>query len=462
VIWVASEKGKKAAFYTLGCKVNQQETAALQEIFRQHGYEIEDFKNPADVYIINTCTVTHLADRKSRQMIRRATGRNPDAVVAVVGCYAQVNPGEVLSIPGVDVVVGTQDRGRLVRLVEEAARRKAVAASPKASPKINAVRSMQEKPDFEELPIPDNRNRTRAFLKIQDGCDQYCAYCIIPYARGPLRSLRPELVRQRIEQLLAAGYREIVLTGIHTSAYGRDLTGEIDLAGLLRMLSDLPGEFRLRLSSVEPADVSEELLEVMASSERICRHLHIPLQSGDDEVLKRMRRPYTTEGYRALFETACSKIPGLAVTTDVMVGFPGESEEEFENSYRFISSLPFRDLHVFKYSPRPGTVAATLPDQIAPAIKDRRSAGLLRLADELSKAFAKWFLGQVLTVLVERRAPGKQGCWEGLTDNYLRVNFTGPAWKNGLRGTFLPVRLTEPGEGDTLLGEPVVSASGGF
>ncbi len=455
---MASEKGKKAAFYTLGCKVNQQETAALQEVFRQHGYEIVGFKNPADVYIVNTCTVTHLADRKSRQIIRRAAGRNPDAVVAVVGCYAQINPKEVLSIPGVDVVVGTQDRGMLVRLVEEAARQKATgSASPEASPKINAVRSIQEKPVFEELPIPDNRSRTRAFLKIQDGCDQYCAYCIIPYARGPLRSLRPEMVRERIEQLLDAGYREIVLTGIHTSAYGRDLPDGIDLAGLLRMLSGLPGEFRLRLSSVEPADISEELLEVMASSERICRHLHIPLQSGDDEILKRMRRPYTTEEYRALFETACSKISGLAVTTDVMVGFPGESEEEFENSYRFISSLPFRDLHVFKYSPRPGTVAAALPDQVAPAIKDRRSARLIRLADELSRRFAKGFTGQVLTVLVERRAPGKQGYWEGLTDNYLRVLFPAPQGDPGLRGTFLPVLLTEPGEGDTLLGEPVVS-----
>ncbi len=453
---MASEKGKRAAFYTLGCKVNQQETAALQEVFRQHGYEIVGFNNSADVYIINTCTVTHLADRKSRQMIRRATGRNPDAVVAVVGCYAQINPGEVLSIPGVDVVVGTQDRGRLVRLVEEAARQKAGAASPQAAPKINAVRSIQEKPVFEELPLPDNRSRTRAFLKIQDGCDQYCAYCIIPYARGPLRSLRPELVRERIEQLLETGYREIVLTGIHTSAYGRDLADGIDLAVLLRMLSSLPGEFRLRLSSVEPADVSEELLEVMASSERICRHLHIPLQSGDDGVLKRMRRPYTAGEYHSLFETACRKIPGLAVTTDVMVGFPGETEEEFENSYRFISSLPFRDLHVFKYSPRPGTVAAALPDQVAPDIKDRRSARLLRLADELSKAFAKRFLGQVLAVLVERRAPGKQGYWEGLTDNYLRVLFSAPKGDPGLRGTFLSVLLTEPGEGDTLLGEPVV------
>lgn len=447
-----------AAFYTLGCKVNQQETAALQELFRQHGYEIVGFQNHADVYIINTCTVTHLADRKSRQMIRRAVGRNPRAVVAVMGCYTQINPEEVLAIPGVDIVVGTQDRLRLVQLVEEAARRKAEGVSAEDVPKINAVRSLPEKPVFEELPLPDNRSRTRAFLKIQDGCDQYCAYCIIPYTRGPLRSLPPEMVQERVERLIALGYREIVLTGIHTSAYGRDLSGDVTLAGLLHTLVELPGEFRLRLSSVEPADVSDELLDVMASSKKICRHLHIPLQSGDDGVLRRMGRPYTTAEYRSLFETARRKMPGLAVTTDVMVGFPGETGEEFENSYRFIASLPFRDLHVFKYSPRPGTVAASLPDQVPPDIKDRRSSRLIGLAEQLSRSFAGGFTGCVLTVLVERRAAGKQR-WEGLTDNYLRVIFPAPEGRSNLQGTFLQVRLTEQGDGDILFGEPVVSST---
>ncbi|MGB9791099.1 MAG: tRNA (N(6)-L-threonylcarbamoyladenosine(37)-C(2))-methylthiotransferase MtaB [Thermacetogeniaceae bacterium] len=433
------------AFYTLGCKVNQQETAAVEVLFRERGYEVVGFQGEADVYVINTCTVTHLADRKSRQMIRRAVGRNPDAVVAVMGCYAQINPEEVLSIPGVNVVVGTQDRGRVVELVEAAGREKA---------KINAVRSIPPDAVFEQLPLPDNRSRTRAFLKIQDGCDQYCAYCIIPYARGPLRSLPPGAVRERVERLLALGYREIVLTGIHTSAYGRDLTGGVTLAGLLRDVSGIPGEFRLRLSSVEPADVTEELLEIMASSKKICRHLHIPLQSGDDEVLKRMGRPYTAEEYRALFDKACARIPGLAVTTDVMVGFPGETEEEFENTYRFISSLPFRDLHVFKYSPRPGTLAAAMPGQVPPEVKERRSNCLLALADQLARSFAERFVGSVMTVLVERRAAGKHR-WEGLTDNYLRVVFSCPGRMEELKGAFLDVRITGLEEGDLLLGEPV-------
>lgn len=445
VIWVGPERMKRVAFYTLGCKVNQQETAAVEELFREHGYDVVGFQDEADVYVINTCTVTHLADRKSRQMIRRAVGRNPNAVVAVMGCYAQINPEEVLSIPGVSVVVGTQGRAKIVELVEAAAQ---------GEEKINAVRPIPVDAFFEELPLPDNRSRTRAFLKVQDGCDQYCAYCIIPYARGPLRSLPPELVRERVERLLALGYREIVLTGIHTSAYGRDLPGGVTLAGLLSELSGIPGEFRLRLSSVEPADVSEELLEAMASSGKICRHLHIPLQSGDDGVLRRMGRPYTASEYRALFEKASAKIPGLAVTTDVMVGFPGETEEEFENTYRFISSLPFRDLHVFKYSPRPGTAAAAMPSQVPPEVKERRSSCLLLLAERLARDFAKGFVGSVMTVLVERRAAGRHR-WEGLTDNYLRVVFSCPESAGELKGSFLDVRITGLGEGDLLVGEPL-------
>lgn len=439
---MASER-KRAAFYTLGCKVNQQETASLQELFRRHGYEIVDFQNPADIYIINTCTVTHLADHKSRQMVRRAVTRNPGAVVAVVGCYSQVAPEEVLAIPGVDLVVGTQDRGQLLRLVEEIT----------VSPKRNAVRPHEKGLGFEDLPIPVNRSRTRAFLKIQDGCDQCCSYCIVPYARGPLRSLRPELVRERLEQLLDAGYREVVLTGVHTSAYGRDLPGKPDLAGLLCQLLDLPGEFRLRLSSVEPGDVTNELLDVMASSMRICRHLHIPLQAGDDDILKRMRRPYTTGEYRALFQTAREKMPGLAVTTDVMVGFPGESAQQFENSCRFIASIPFRDLHVFKYSPRPATAAAAFSEQVDPTVKNDRSAKLIGLAGTLARKFAGEFLGQVFSVLVERRTPRMQGHWEGITDNYLRVVFPALPDRPRMQGAFLPIRLVKLGERDTLFGE---------
>lgn len=314
---------ERVAFHTLGCKVNQEETASLMEMFRKRGFQLVDFKSPADVYIINTCTVTHTADQKSRQMIRRAISRQPDALVAVVGCYSQVSPDDVLAIPGVDLVVGTRGRAKLVDLVEDILEKKRAGEFVK---EVNAVDSLESDLEFEQLPLPDNPQRTRAFLKIEDGCDQYCAYCIIPDARGPVRSLSPELVKEQLGELICAGYREVVLTGVHTSAYGKDLPVGINLAALLRDLVKMPGDFRIRLSSVEPVDVSEELLEVMASSPRICRHLHLPLQSGDDEILEMMQRPYTTADYSELFQKAIKMIPDLAVTTDVMVGFPGETD----------------------------------------------------------------------------------------------------------------------------------------
>lgn len=443
------ENRDRVAFYTLGCKVNQQETASLMELFRERGFQVVDYKSPADVYIINTCTVTHTADQKSRQMIRRAISQQPDAVVAVVGCYSQVSPDNILSIPGVDLVVGTRGRAKLVDLAADLLKKKRAGELGKG---INAVQTLEKELEFEQLPLPENPQRTRAFLKIEDGCDQYCAYCIIPYARGPVRSLAPDLVKERVSELICDGYREIVLTGVHTSVYGKDLAEDVNLAALLRDLAKMPGDFRIRLSSVEPVDVTEELLEVLASSPRICRHLHIPLQSGDDAVLRKMNRPYNTDEYRGLFCRALKSIPGLAVTTDVMVGFPGETEEQFENAYNFIASLPFRDLHVFKYSPRPGTPAAEMPEQVAPREKDQRSKRLRQLATTHATAFAKAFLGETMQVLVERRSRKRPGWWEGITDNYLRVIFP-PDGDQKLRGKLLPVRLTEIVEGDMIAGE---------
>ncbi len=435
------------AFFTLGCKVNQEETASLEELFREHGYEVCGFGEEADVYVVNTCAVTHLAARKSRQALRRAASRNPGAVVVALGCYSQVSPAEVLSLPGVDVAVGTQGKGRVVELAEEAARQKERGLAPK----INAVRPYKGEAEFEELPLSLPRARTRAFLKIEDGCEQFCAYCLVPFARGPVRSLPPERVRARFEQLLALGFREIVLTGIHTSAYGRDLGGGVTLASLLRELLELPGEFRIRLSSVEPGEVTGELLEVLASSPKACRHLHIPLQSGDDEILALMGRPYTSAYYRALFEKVEEQIPGVAVTTDVLVGFPGETERHFENSYGFVASLPFRDLHVFKYSPRPGTPAASLPGQVSPSEKERRSNAFLALAEELARRFAARFLGAELLCLVEREVPGEGQLLEALSDNYLRLHFPAPPGA-ALRGSFCLVRAEKLGEGDLLEG----------
>jgi threonylcarbamoyladenosine tRNA methylthiotransferase MtaB len=414
-------------------------------------------------------------------MIRRAASRCSGAVTAAVGCYAQTAPEQVLSL-GVDVLVGTQDRGRIVDLVEHAASRKVGEVASAALDKIeaavddgreilNAVSPLSALVGFEELPLPRPRNRTRAFLKIEDGCDQYCSYCIVPFARGPVRSLRPELVLTHLEELLAVGFREVVLTGVHTSAYGRDLTGGVNLASLLRLLLQVSGEFRLRLSSVEPAEVTDELLEVLASS-RICRHLHLPLQSGDDEILAMMGRPYRAADYRALFNRVQKRLPGVAVAADVMVGFPGETDLYFENTFRFVTSLPFRDMHVFKYSPRPGTRAAEMPGQVAPVDKDGRSSRLRRLADEQAAAFAGRFIGQVLTVMVERQAPGRlgyppgypyplervpggarRGCWEGLSDNYLKIVFPTCSDSPDLQGSLVPVRVLEKLEGDTLYGE---------
>ena len=439
---------ERVAFHTLGCKVNQEETASLMEMFRKRGFQLVDFKSPADVYIINTCTVTHTADQKSRQMIRRAISRQPDALVAVVGCYSQVSPDDVLAIPGVDLVVGTRGRAKLVDLVEDILEKKRAGEFVK---EVNAVDSLESDLEFEQLPLPDNPQRTRAFLKIEDGCDQYCAYCIIPDARGPVRSLSPELVKEQLGELICAGYREVVLTGVHTSAYGKDLPVGINLAALLRDLVKMPGDFRIRLSSVEPVDVSEELLEVMASSPRICRHLHLPLQSGDDEILEMMQRPYTTADYSELFLKAIKMIPDLAVTTDVMVGFPGETDRHFENTYDFIASLPFRDLHVFKYSPRPGTPAAEMSGQVKPRNKDERSRRLRELADTKARAFAEGALGETLDVLVERSYKKRPGYWQGITDNYLRVIF--PSQEKELRGELLPVKMIKIEEGDLVQGE---------
>jgi threonylcarbamoyladenosine tRNA methylthiotransferase MtaB len=439
---------ERVAFHTLGCKVNQEETASLMEMFRKRGFQLVDFKSPADVYIINTCTVTHTADQKSRQMIRRAISRQPDALVAVVGCYSQVSPDDVLAIPGVDLVVGTRGRAKLVDLVEDILEKKRAGEFGK---EVNAVDSLESDLEFEQLPLPDNPQRTRAFLKIEDGCDQYCAYCIIPNARGPVRSLSPELVKDQLGELICAGYREVVLTGVHTSAYGKNLPVGINLAALLRDLVKMPGDFRIRLSSVEPVDVSEELLEVMASSPRICRHLHLPLQSGDDEILEMMQRPYTTADYSELFLKAIKMIPDLAVTTDVMVGFPGETDRHFENTYDFIASLPFRDLHVFKYSPRPGTSAAEMSGQVKPRNKDERSRRLRELADTKARAFAEGALGETLDVLVERSYKKRPGYWQGITDNYLRVIF--PSQEKELRGELLPVRMIRLAEEDLIEGE---------
>ncbi|NLX87146.1 MAG: tRNA (N(6)-L-threonylcarbamoyladenosine(37)-C(2))-methylthiotransferase MtaB [Clostridiales bacterium] len=403
---------KTVAFHTLGCKVNQYETEALEELFIQKGYRVVDFASPADVYVINTCTVTHHGDSKSRQAIRRAKKTNPDAVVAVIGCYVQVSPDEVLAVDGVDVVVGTADKSRLPELVERAV---------ESGRPLKAVRDLGREEDFEELALRQrHKGRTRAFVKVQEGCRQFCTYCIIPYARGPLRSRPAEAVVRQVERLLELGYREVVLTGIHVTSYGVDSGADTDLLGLIKRVHSLQGLDRIRLSSLEPTFMTKEVIDEIAQLEKVCRHFHLSLQSGCDETLKRMGRKYTTGEYREIVERLKEALPGVAITTDVMVGFPGETREEFEKTYRFLRNLGLYNMHVFKYSPRKGTPAASFAGQVSAKEKDERSRALIDLAARCRKNFHDKFVGQSLDVLYEQWS-SLEGYYEGLTDNYIKV-----------------------------------------
>ncbi|MGF7185485.1 threonylcarbamoyladenosine tRNA methylthiotransferase MtaB [Desulfitispora alkaliphila] len=439
---------KRVAFNTLGCKVNQNETEAIKALFKKAEYTVVPFKEEADVYVINTCTVTHLGDRKSRQVIRKAIKNNPQAKVLVTGCYAQTSPGEILEISGVDLVIGTSERHKIVELVEQI---------EKGTEPLNAVSDIMEAREFENLPLPEN-SRTRAFLKVQEGCNQYCTYCIVPYARGPLRSRMPNLVVEQVKELVDKGFYEIVLSGTHTGAYGKDLEGGYNLAKLIEEITKLQGLKRLRISSVDPHDFTPELTEILVSSDIVCPHFHIPLQSGDDTILKRMKRPYNTDWFRNLIEKLKEKDSHVAFTTDVMVGFPGETPEQFENTMRFIREVGFADMHVFKYSPRKGTPAAEYPDQIQEPEKDSRSKALLQVATELRNNFATDFLNAKKEVLVERAWQKDEGndyadsemYWEGLTDNYIRVVFPKGEEPTGL----VPVKL-QKWQGQFMWGEPV-------
>lgn len=422
------------AFHTLGCKVNFYETEGIWQLFKNEGYEQVDFETIADVYVINTCTVTNTGDKKSRQIIRRAIRRNPDAIVAVTGCYAQTSPGEVAAIPGVDIVIGTQDRDTIIPLVKRYQRER----QP-----INAVRNIMKTRVFEELDVPEFSDRTRAFLKIQEGCNNFCTFCIIPWSRGLLRSRQPESVLKQARQLVEAGYREIVLTGIHTGGYGEDLKG-YSLAKLLWDLDKIDGLKRIRISSIEASQITDEVLEVLQGSAKMCRHLHIPLQAGDDTVLKRMRRKYTAAEYGSKIELIHKVMPQVAITTDVIVGFPGETDEMFRSGYRFMEQMQFAEMHVFPYSKRTGTPAASMEDQIGEEVKNERVHELIDLSERMQLAYAKRFVGDVLEVIPERvhkEAPAG-GVIMGHSDNYLQVVFAGP---EELLGQLVKVKITEAG-----------------
>ena len=421
------------AFYTLGCKVNFVDTEGIWRLFKNEGYEQVDFDSTADVYLVNTCTVTNTGDKKSRQIIRRAVRRNPDAIVAVTGCYAQTSPAEIMDIEGVDLVIGTQDRDRLMEYVGKLQRER----QP-----INAVRNIMKTREFEELDVPDFSERTRAFLKIQEGCNNFCTFCIIPWSRGLSRSRSPESVLKQARQLVEAGYQEIVLTGIHTGGYGDDLDN-YRLADLLAELDRVDGLQRIRISSIEASQIDDRMIEVLNSSTKMCRHLHIPLQAGDDEVLRRMRRKYTTAEFADKIRRIHEAMPGVAITTDVIVGFPGETEEMYERGYTFMSELAFAEMHVFPYSKRTGTPAARMDDQVDDEVKHRRVHELIDLSEKMQLAYANKFVGQTLDVIPERHKSEHQtGMLTGYSGNYLQVVFPGA---DELIGKLCSVKLTEAG-----------------
>jgi threonylcarbamoyladenosine tRNA methylthiotransferase MtaB len=422
------------AFHTLGCKVNHYETEAIWQLFKNDGYQQVDFEQQADVYLINTCTVTNTGDKKSRQVIRRAIRRNPDAVICVTGCYAQTTPAEIMAIEGVDVVVGTQDRSKLLGYIEQYK----IERTP-----INGVGNIMKTRVYEELDVPEFTDRTRASLKIQEGCNNFCTFCIIPWARGLLRSRDPQSVIAQAEKLVASGYKEIVLTGIHTGGYGEDLE-DYNLAKLLLDLEKVEGLERLRISSIEASQITDEVIDVLKQSEKVCRHLHVPLQAGDDSVLKRMRRKYTVAQFKERIEKVRQVLPNFALTSDVIVGFPGETEEQFMNTYHFIRDMKFAELHVFPYSKRTGTPAARMEDQVDEEEKNDRVHRLIALSNQLAKEYAIQFEGEVLEVIPETEYTEKpgNGLLMGYSDNYLKVVFKAD---HDLIGRLVKVRIDQGG-----------------
>lgn len=413
---------RKAAVHNLGCKVNAYESEAMRQLLEQAGYEIVSFRERADVYIINTCSVTNIADRKSRQMLHRAKKQNPDAVVVAAGCYVQSADGELKKDPAVDIMIGNNKKQDLIAILQEWFSSSCMQRDPKtASEYVTEIGSTKE---YERLHIDKAADHTRAWIKIQDGCNQFCSYCIIPYTRGRVRSRSPREVEQEAVGLAAAGYREIVLTGIHLSSYGQDFAEpkKEELTDLIRRLHGTEGIIRIRLGSLEPRIVTREFVGALAEIPEICPHFHLSLQSGCDATLKRMNRRYTTEEYTQCCSLLREVFPRAAITTDVIVGFPGETGEEFEETKEFLRQIRFYEMHVFKYSARSGTRAASMPDQIPESVKARRSEELLTLEREMSREYRQTFLHTPQEVLLEEEVRIQGAVWlVGHTREYVKV-----------------------------------------
>ena len=396
---------KTVAFCTLGCKVNQYETNAMMQKMIEAGYKVVDFETKADIYIINTCTVTNMADKKSRQMLRRVKEINPEAILVAVGCYAQVAKEKLEQIPEIDLILGINEKNDIVKYVEQASK----------NTYVSDVLHQTEFLDFGDVTYTE---KTRAVIKVQDGCNQFCSYCIIPYARGRIRSRKPESVIKEITDVAKEGIKEVVITGIHIASYGKDFNTEYRLIDLLEEIQKVNGIQRIRLGSLEPTLITEEFVTRLKKLSKICDHFHLSLQSGCDETLKRMNRKYTTDQFRHVVELLRNAYPEVHLTTDVIVGFPGETEEEFNKTYEFLKEIKFYKMHVFKYSPRSGTVAAKMPNQIDGNVKEERSNKLIELSDENEEEYNQQYIGKEVEVLLEER----EGEYlKGHTTNYMVV-----------------------------------------
>ena len=411
---------KTVAFCTLGCKVNQYETNAMIEQFIKKGYTIKEFNEKADIYIINTCTVTNMADRKSRQMLRRAKELNPNSIIVACGCYAQVAKEELEKIPEIDLIYGTNEKNKIADLVDSLGTSHFASSIPLASKTENdnkiketKVTDVMYQKEFLDFGVTDYTEKTRAVIKVQDGCDRFCSYCIIPYARGHIRSRKIQNVVEEIKTIAQKGIKEVIITGIHVASYGRDIKENIGLIDLLEEINKIDGIKRIRLGSLEPTLITEEFLERLTKLEKICDHFHLSLQSGCDETLKRMNRRYTTEEFKKCTELLRKAYPNVALTTDIIVGFPGETDEEFNKTYEFLKEINFYQMHIFKYSPRKGTKAAVMPNQIDGNIKEQRSAKLIELSHNNEIKYNEEEIGKELEVL-----------WEEKEDEYIKGHTT--------------------------------------
>ena len=415
---------KTVSFYTLGCKVNQYETNAMEQQFIKNNYEIVENTQKADIYVINTCTVTNMAERKSRQMLRRVKEINPSVVLVVCGCYAQVAKNELEQIPEIDIILGINEKNEIVQIVENYMEKMAEQDKRSQEAEIDDVSKQKEFLDFGDVTYTE---KNRAVVKVQDGCNMFCSYCIIPYARGRIRSRKIESVVSEIKKIAKEEIKEVVITGIHVASYGKDFDNEntskkIRLIDLLEAINKIDGIDRIRLSSLEPTIVDEEFATRLSKLDKICDHFHLSLQSGCDETLKRMNRKYTTQIYRDAVATLRKYYPEASFTTDVIVGFPGETDEEFAKTYKFLEEIDFYRLHVFKYSPRRGTVAEKMPNQIDGNKKEERSNKLIELSNSTENKHNQSYIGKTVKVLFEEF---EDGFFKGHTTNYMMVKVAG-------------------------------------